>query len=69
MTKTLDYLLTVKCQWCNSVHHLNIDIADYIAWQRGKLVQDAFPYMSASDRELLISMTCSYCWDSMFGGE
>lgn len=67
MTKTLDYLLTVKCQWCNSVYHLNIDIADLRAWQNGALAQNAFPYLDASERELLISGTCSTCWNDMFG--
>ncbi len=25
-----------------------------------------FPYLSANEREILISVTCSKCWDSMF---
>jgi hypothetical protein len=34
--------------------------------QAGAYVQDAFPYLSAPEREQLISGTHPKCWDEMF---
>ena len=31
-------------------------------------VQDIFPYLSAEEREVLISGVCSTCWEEMYGG-
>lgn len=39
---------------------------DLLNWQGGQLVQIAFPYLSAEEREMLISGTCKECWDKMF---
>ena len=39
---------------------------DYYRWLRGTHVQNAFSYLNASEREILISGTCSECWDNMF---
>jgi hypothetical protein len=45
-----------------------VNEADYWDWQDGALAQDAFPYLSADDRELLISGICPTCWEKSFGG-
>jgi hypothetical protein len=31
-----------------------------------KYIQDAMPYLSAGEREILISKTCGECFDKMF---
>ena len=41
---------------------------DVVDWKGGKYIQDAMPYLSADERELLISGTCGTCFDKMFGG-
>jgi hypothetical protein len=46
-----------------------VNVDDYNQWQGGKLVQDAFPYLSADEREILISGTCGPCFDAMFSEE
>lgn len=61
--------LTTTCPFCGKSHDVVVDIFDYFAWQEGELVQNAFPYLSANDREMLISGICPKCWDEMFGGE
>jgi hypothetical protein len=38
----------------------------YEWWRRGMPVQNAFPEMSAGNREFLISRTCETCFDKMF---
>lgn len=41
---------------------------DYIDWKDGKgYIQDLLPYLSAAQRELLISNTCDDCWGGLFG--
>jgi hypothetical protein len=44
-----------------------INPQDVIDWQAGKYIQDAMPYLSKGERELLISGTCDECFDKMFG--
>lgn len=41
------------------------DLFDYI--YNGKFAQDAFPYLSAEDREFLISGTSPEGWKLLFG--
>jgi hypothetical protein len=43
--------------------------ADYAAWVGGKKIQDVMPYLSADDRELLISGTSKEGWDILFKEE
>lgn len=33
------------------------------------MIEDAFPHLTASERELLISQTCDDCWNRMFRDE
>lgn len=61
--------LEISCAWCNSTHHIIVYVEDYKKYVDGMHVQDAFPYLSLEDRELLISHTCSSCWDKMMGTE
>ena len=60
--------LTTYCPFCGEANYVLVREEDYIAWQNGELAQRAFPYLSADEREMLISGICPTCWDSMFGG-
>ncbi len=57
------------CPVCGKLSWVVVEESDLFAWQNGALVQDAFPYLSAEERELFISGICSDCWDRMFGAE
>ena len=59
--------VTAVCRMCRTPHTLLVNINDVADWQRGKYIQDAMPYLSADERELLISNTCGVCWAEMFG--
>ena len=41
-----------------------------MAWKNDEgCIQDVLPYLSSGDRELLLSATCSKCFDKMFEGD
>lgn len=53
------------CVVCADAAEFDVDEAGYLAWQSGAYVQDAFPTLSANDRELLISGTHPTCWATL----
>ena len=63
-----EYIIITACPFCGHVNEIVVSEADYWDWQNGALVQDAFPYLSADEREMLISGICPTCWDGMFNG-
>lgn len=61
--------LNIKCTLCGEVTTLMVaeaDIDEYLFSDNRRHVQDIFPYLSAEERELLISYTCPKCWKEMF---
>ena len=59
-------VLKVKCVTCGKVHTIRVNESDYVHYYKGEPVQFAFPYLSANERELLISNICGKCYDEMF---
>ena len=57
------------CPFCGRENEVEVNHMDYLDWQNGELVQDAFPYLSANEREMLISGCCPRCWSKMFWEE
>lgn len=57
-----------SCPCCGKANEIEVNEMDYFDWDDGELVQDAFPYLSAEEREMLISGICPTCWNKMFGG-
>ena len=58
------------CPICSKVNTITIKtVSDLDAWRKGAYAQDAFPYLSAEDREVIISGICGSCWDKMFPDE
>jgi hypothetical protein len=60
---------TKTCVVCNQYEIWSLNRQAVESWQGGELIQNAFPDMSMSDRELLISGTHPACWDKLFPGE
>lgn len=54
------------CPFCGRGNEVEVNEMDYLNWYDGELAQVAFPYLSASEREMLISGICSTCWDNTF---
>ncbi len=59
--------ITVKCPFCGAESTVNAPYGGAVAYYKnGALIQDAFPEMSADDREILISGICKKCQDETF---
>ena len=57
----------VICQaGCGKRYTFDIDPEDYYRFQHGTYAQVAFPYLTADQRELMVSQTCGECFDKMF---
>lgn len=54
------------CNSCGEDVCLWVEDDDYKDWVNGKLCQDAFPYLNAGQREILVSGTCGRCFDLLF---
>ena len=58
-----------ECPFCGKYHEVVVSESDYCAWQGGERIQNAMPYLSANEREILMTGICSDCWAGMFGEE
>ncbi|UQA91612.1 hypothetical protein [Streptomyces halobius] len=58
--------LQVQCTTCEKVYIFDVSPEDFFDFKRGKFAQDAFPYLTNDERELMISRTCGGCFDAMF---
>ena len=59
--------MTIKCRICKESFDVPAKEEDIKLWEDGLPAQRAMPYLSADERELLISQTCGPCFDKMFG--
>ena len=65
-TDELDFELECICNHCECAENILVRECDYTAWHNGVFAQDAFPYLSAGQRELIIRNTCGDCFDKLF---
>lgn len=68
-TKDGRYMLDIAttCPCCGKEHIVRVKVSDYFDWQfEGLYIQEAFPYLSADEREMLMSGTCPDCWNKIF---
>lgn len=61
--------VVTACPFCGHANEVEVNEMDYLDWQDGELAQNAFPYLSADEREMLISGICSNCWNKYFGSD
>jgi hypothetical protein len=68
MYDTNNNSINVTCNHCGSVTNILVDVDDYLEWQSGtgRYIQDIFDYLSAAERELMISQTCGSCWNNLY---
>ena len=65
VTLDLVTLLTPKCVVCELTGQLMVPLDGVLAYYRGAHVQDAFPNLSASEREQVVTGIHPACWDEM----
>ena len=63
----LNHIEVCHCPLCGEPHEVHVNLDDMGAWLNGTLVQNAFPYLSIQERELLQTGICGPCWDKSFG--
>jgi hypothetical protein len=61
------YLLSRNCPLCGRKSRVVIPAQGLWDWEHGKFAQDAFPALSADDRELVISGIHAQCWEDLMG--
>ena len=66
MNEELDFEVEVECLHCDHTEQIHVRERDYDSWHNGNLIQDVMPYLSAEQRELMISGTCDKCWKEFF---
>jgi len=64
-----DFEIVTICPFCKAEHYVMVADDDYAAYLDGMSVQDAFPYLSANERELIMTGICPACWDDMWKTE
>ena len=59
--------VSIICPFCHEDHAVEVNLAQYEAWQNGELIQNAMPDLTPTEREQLISGLCPKCQAEMFG--
>lgn len=60
------YVKCKPCPSCGAVGRVGVEESDFYDWKAGKLVQDAFPYLTPEEREMLITGYDKKCWNELF---
>lgn len=63
-------VITSICPICGRLVDTEVELEQYEAYMYGEmLAQDAFPTLSATDRETIISGACPECQEEIFGSD
>ena len=57
--------ISIQCPECKRHQIIEVKEEDFNKWRSGTIIQEAFPYLSASQREALITGLCQQCWDNI----
>jgi hypothetical protein len=57
--------LIIECPFCAKEQVLIVSTDNYHQWIQGMLVQKAFPMLSPSEREMLITGMCDDCFPTL----
>ncbi len=60
-------VVEITCPFCGGTHYVEVLESELEAYQGGALAQVAFPNLSATEREQIISGICPACQKSVFG--
>ena len=65
--KNKNIVIEKTCPLCGKKTRVTVNSNDHEKWQNGTLIQRTFPYLSADEREVLITGYCYKCQDEIFG--
>jgi hypothetical protein len=57
------------CPFCGKFQDVEVRTVDYCKYRNGEPVQKAFPYLTATEREQIISGMCPDCQKDIFGDD
>lgn len=67
LPSTSQYMITSRCHYCKVEHQQFITTDQWYRWQEnGEYIQDVFPHLTDSQREMLLTGTHPECWEKMF---
>ncbi len=67
MVAAYNDVLDVTCKYCNITYQILANRDDLDSWVNGEgYIQDILAYLSAGERELLISGICNNCWKILY---
>lgn len=60
--------IKIFCKKCKKPNIVSVHEKDFQEYQQGsdRLIQNIFPYLKSSERELFITQLCGNCWDEMW---
>ena len=58
--------VTIICRQCQMKTVIEANTSDLNDWCNGELIQDACPYLTPAERELLISQMCGHCFEELY---
>ena len=58
-----------QCPFCGKEYTFEVPAEGYYEYMMGALVQNAFPTISATEREHFVSGLCAECQEKIFGAE
>ena len=59
--------IPIVCPLCSENHAVEVNLAQFEAWQNGEFIQNAMPDLTFTEREQLISGLCPKCQAKIFG--
>lgn len=60
----------IECPRCGQISVIPITESELLQWEESEeFIQDYFPNLSSSQRELLLSGICQDCWNLIFPEE
>lgn len=60
---------SIVCKSCQEKQYILASPVDVEKWMDGVKIQDALPYLTPDERELIITNICPTCWTKLFGEE
>lgn len=60
---------TIPCPKCGKQEVIEVQAPDLYKYNQGAFMQDAFPYLTPSQRERLMTGICGPCFDKLFPPE